>query len=66
MPPKKKSGKKKKGKKSGKKSAGPVAPKEQISELTREFYGVQIKDLENRLSRYKTKLWTKLYILVWP
>ena len=55
MPPKKKkgSGKKgKKGKKSGKRSAkGAPTGGEQLSELTKEFYLIQIRDLENRLAR---------------
>nr|KAG5712082.1 hypothetical protein BaRGS_020808 [Batillaria attramentaria] len=58
MPPKKKSGKgKKKGKKSGKKS-GRGTPKftgEPVNEMTKEFFMVQIKDLENRLARYQHK-----------
>ena len=57
MPPKKKkgSGKKgKKGKKSGKKSAKAPSQGEQLSELTKEFYLIQIRDLENRLERYVT------------
>ena len=54
MPPKKKkSAKKKKGKKSGgKKSAKSTPQHEQLSELTKEFYLIQIRDLENRLERY--------------
>ena len=54
MPPKKKkSGKKKKGKQSGKKSpAKPSQPQDQLSELTKEFYNIQIRDLENRLARF--------------
>lgn len=57
MPPKKKkSGKGKgKGKKSGKKSARTAPATEQLSELTKEFYLIQIKDLENRLARYQKK-----------
>ena len=53
MPPKKKkSGKKKKGKKSGKKSAkGAPQQTETLSELSKEFYLVQIRDLENRVGR---------------
>ena len=71
MPPKKKSGKKKKGKKSGKKSAGPMTQKEQVNELTREFYAVQIKDLENRLTRYvicvsSVTLIVNVYINLFP
>ena len=57
MPPKKKkSGKKKKGKKSGKKSAKSTPQHEQLSELTKEFYLIQIRDLENRLERYDRAL----------
>lgn len=56
MPPKKKkSGKK--GKKSGKKS-GRQTPKfqgEPVNETTKEFFMVQIRDLENRLIRYQHK-----------
>ncbi len=55
MPPKKKSGKKgKKGKKSGKKSAkgAPTGGKENLSELSKEYYLIQIRDLEARLVRY--------------
>ena len=53
MPPKKKkSGKKKKGKKSGTKSAkGAPQQGEALSELSKEFYLVQIRDLENRVAR---------------
>ncbi|XP_074654771.1 cilia- and flagella-associated protein 157-like [Tubulanus polymorphus] len=56
MPPKKKSGKKKK--KSGKKSAKSTTsapPAETLSELGKEFYLIQIRDLENRLARYQRK-----------
>ena len=58
MPPKKKkSGKKgKKGKKSGKTSAKDGSKSEHLSELSKEFYLIQIRDLENRLSRW---------VLVW-
>ncbi len=54
MPPKKKkgSGKKKKGKKSGKKSAKASSQSEHLNELSKEFYLIQIKDLEARLARY--------------
>lgn len=55
MPPKKKSGKKKKGKKSGKKSARPTAAQDQLNELSKEFYHIQLKDLDNRLGRYQAK-----------
>ena len=58
MPPKKKKGKKSgKRKKSGKKSAKGVIPPmtEIISELTKEFYLIQIRDLESRLVRYQRK-----------
>ena len=54
MPPKKKKGKKsgKKGKKSGKASAKEGGGKsEHLSELSKEFYLIQIRDLENRLTR---------------
>ncbi|XP_076436256.1 cilia- and flagella-associated protein 157-like [Babylonia areolata] len=59
MPPKKKkSGKKGKGKKSGKKS-GRASPSkfqgEPVNESTREYFLVQIRDLENRLTRYQKK-----------
>ena len=58
MPPKKKgkkSGKKKGGKK-GKKSAEENGPKkETITELQKEFYIIQINDLEKRLDRYQSK-----------
>ncbi|XP_063688827.1 cilia- and flagella-associated protein 157-like [Bolinopsis microptera] len=60
MPPKKKgkkSGKGKKGGKKGKKSGteenGPK--KETITELQKEFYIIQINDLEKRLDRYQSK-----------
>lgn len=59
MPPKKKgkkSGKKKggkKGKKSGTEENGPK--KETITELQKEFYIIQINDLEKRLDRYQSK-----------
>ncbi len=59
MPPKKKSGKKgKKGKKSGKKSAkgAPTGGKENLSELSKEYYLIQIRDLEARLVRYVTSI----------
>ncbi|XP_063424470.1 cilia- and flagella-associated protein 157-like isoform X1 [Mytilus trossulus] len=56
MPPKKKkSGKKgkKSAKKSGRGSAKP--PGEQLNELSKEYYLIQIRDLENRLVRYQKK-----------
>ena len=48
MPPKKD-----KGKKSGKKEKEPrpPTPVEEINELTKEFYNIQIHDLEHRLDR---------------
>ncbi|KAL8596770.1 hypothetical protein ACOMHN_053866 [Nucella lapillus] len=60
MPPKKKkSGKKGKGKKSGKKSGRALSPSkfqgESVNESTREYFLVQIRDLENRLTRYQKK-----------
>lgn len=56
MPPKKKKGKKSgKRKKSGKKSAKIAPMSEIISELTKEFYLIQIRDLEARLVRYQKK-----------
>ena len=60
MPPKKKKGTKSgkgKRKKSGRKSAskGIESAVEIISELTKEFYLIQIRDLEARLSRYQKK-----------
>lgn len=55
MPPKKKKGKKSgKRKKSGK-SAKLLPLVESISELTKEFYLIQIRDLELRLVRYQKK-----------
>ena len=52
MPPKKSGKKKKGGKKSGKKSAKAApAAQEQLNELSKEFFNIQIKDLENRLER---------------
>ncbi|OWF54650.1 cilia- and flagella-associated protein 157-like [Mizuhopecten yessoensis] len=57
MPPKKKkSGKK--GKKSAKKSGRGSPSKtssEQLNELSKEYYLIQIRDLENRLARYQKK-----------
>ncbi|KAI8514481.1 hypothetical protein Bbelb_070720 [Branchiostoma belcheri] len=61
MPPKKK-GKGKKGKKSAKGSAKgsksgskPASAGQQLNELSKEFFLIQIRDLENRLGRYQTK-----------
>ena len=57
MPPKKKgkkSGKKKGGKKGKKVEDGPPK-KEAITELQKEFYIIQINDLEKRLERYQNK-----------
>ena len=53
MPPKKRSGKKKKGgKQNGKgQTTGATTHKENLSELNKEYYHLQIKDLENRLGR---------------
>lgn len=63
MPPKKKkSGKKKKGKKSGKKAPTAAPQEEQLSELSKEFYLIQIRDLENRLTRWSLIL---QFILYW-
>nr|XP_002123434.1 cilia- and flagella-associated protein 157 [Ciona intestinalis] len=63
MPPKKKGGKK--GKKGGKKSAkddgGSVSGEktgkgsQELNELSKEFFLIQVKDLEQRLSRYQKK-----------
>ena len=58
MPPKKKKGAKSgKRKKSGKKTdKGTLSPMSTIvSDLTREFYLIQIRDLEARLARYQKK-----------
>ncbi|XP_067662711.1 cilia- and flagella-associated protein 157-like [Haliotis asinina] len=58
MPPKKKKSGKKKGKKSGKKSGRGSPAKvstEQLNELSKEFFLIQIRDLENRLVRYQKK-----------
>ncbi|KAL5021759.1 hypothetical protein ScPMuIL_000914 [Solemya velum] len=57
MPPKKKKSAKK-SKKSGKKSAGGSRSKSSIgvlNELSKEYYLIQITDLENRLARYQKK-----------
>ncbi|KAK3087928.1 hypothetical protein FSP39_012548 [Pinctada imbricata] len=56
MPPKKKkSGKK--GKKSAKKSGrgSPSKSSEALNELSKEYYLIQIRDLENRLARYQKR-----------
>ncbi|XP_032220139.1 cilia- and flagella-associated protein 157 isoform X2 [Nematostella vectensis] len=60
MPPKKKgkkSGKKgkKSGRKSAKKSASAAPSTEMLTELSKEFFLIQIRDLEERLSRYQKK-----------
>ena len=56
MPPKKRKGKKSgKRKKSSKKPTSIIPISEVISELTREFYLIQIRDLETRLARYQRK-----------
>ena len=56
MPPKKKKGKKSgKRNKSVKKTANIAPISEIISELTKEFYLIQIRDLETRLVRYQRK-----------
>lgn len=59
MPPKKKgkkSGKKKKSaKKSGRKSAASAPSTEVLTELSKEFFLIQIRDLEARLARYQKK-----------
>ncbi|CAH1270947.1 CFAP157 [Branchiostoma lanceolatum] len=61
MPPKKK-GKGKKGKKSAKGSAKgsksgakPTSAGQELNELSKEFFLIQVRDLENRLGRYQTK-----------
>lgn len=64
MPPKKK-GKKsgKKGKKSGKKSAKvEEAPKEEenLNNSGKEFFLIQIHDLEKRLVKWVTAVWSTL------
>ena len=58
--PKKGKGKKKGGKGKEKKEDGPPPPKvageeEPLSELSRQFYMVQIKDLEERVGRYQER-----------
>jgi len=58
MPPKKKKGKKSAKKKSARKSAtkgSATVIAEVLNELSKEFYVVQIRDLENKLSRYQQK-----------
>lgn len=57
MPPKKKGGKKgkkgKKGKGSGKKSRPTSAAEEKpLDQATKDYYLVQIRDLENRIAKY--------------
>ena len=57
MPPKKKKGKGKKGKKADGDDAGsPVGDKpgsgKELNELSKEFFLIQIKDLEQRLARF--------------
>ncbi|XP_072176647.1 cilia- and flagella-associated protein 157-like [Diadema setosum] len=60
MPPKKKGGKKK-GKKSGKKSgkrsarASSAPDGQNLSEVGKEYFLIQIRDLERRLARYQRK-----------
>ena len=54
MPPKKKKSGKKKSKKSGKKSAKSdkqTSKPEGLHELGKEYYMIQIRDLETRLAR---------------
>ncbi|XP_005992170.1 cilia- and flagella-associated protein 157 [Latimeria chalumnae] len=53
--PKGKEKKKKKGKGSAKEPPPPPAPPEPLSELSKEFYLIQIRDLEDRLIRYQRK-----------
>ncbi|XP_003385936.1 PREDICTED: cilia- and flagella-associated protein 157-like [Amphimedon queenslandica] len=58
MPPKKKGGKKKGGKEKGAKKEPPPPNKieeEPLSELSKEFYLIQIRDLEERVARYQLK-----------
>jgi len=61
MPPKKKKGKGKKGKKGGDAEEGgpPAGDKpgsgKELNELSKEFFLIQIKDLEQRLARYQKK-----------
>lgn len=61
--PKKGKGKKKGGKGKNKKEDGPPPPKvsaeeEPMNELSRQFYLIQIKDLETRLGRYQERCGT--------
>ena len=58
--PKKGKGKKKGGKGKAKKDEGPPPPKvsaeeESLNELSRQFYLIQIKDLETRVGRYQER-----------
>lgn len=59
MPPKKKKGDDGKGKKKGKKNAKKVVvgppPPEPLNEEAKEYFLVQIHDLENRIARYVRK-----------
>ena len=59
MPPKKKkgkkSGKKKSARKSATKSASSTKVTDSLNELSKEFYVVQVRDLEQKLARYQTK-----------
>lgn len=58
MPPKKKkSGKKKKksGRKSAKKTPSAVPSSDVLNELSKEYFLIQIRDLEERLARYQKK-----------
>jgi len=59
MPPKKKGKKGKKGKKDGEEGGPPGGDKpgsgKELNELSREFFLIQIKDLEQRLVRYQKK-----------
>ena len=56
MPPKKKGKKGKKGKKDGDEGGPPGGDKpgsgKELNELSKEFFLIQIKDLEHRLVRY--------------
>lgn len=64
MPPKKKKGSGKKGKGKGK-GAKQVPPNQvpKLDEETKEFFLVQIRDLESRLQRYrKEDLW--IYVVI--
>ncbi|CAL1529656.1 unnamed protein product [Lymnaea stagnalis] len=56
MPPKKKgSGKKGKGKKKGGKKQVPPSAAPKVDDETKEFFLVQIRDLENRVARYQKR-----------